>query len=151
MLTLALSLLIACGGDETSTGTDSAATAADDTATGNTGDTQDTDTGPAEVHVLSVQELKAWLDEDKEMLLINVHVPYAGEIPDTDIHIAYTETSELVAEIGDDLSRLTVVYCKTGPMSAQAADDLVALGYRQIYDLPEAMNGWEDAGYELLE
>ncbi len=146
MLTLVLTLF-ACSGDTTTT--DSGTTADSGTTTGTT-DTP-TDTGPAEVHQLSVHELKAWLDEDKDFLFINVHVPYAGEIPGTDVHIAYTDTDALAAEIGSDLNRLTVLYCLTGPMSAKAAQDLVDLGYRNIWDLPEAMNGWEDAGYALSE
>jgi rhodanese-related sulfurtransferase len=141
--------LLACGGDDTTTTGDSAGTTATDSGT--TAGTTDTDTGPAEVHDLSVQELKAWLDDGKDFLFINVHVPHAGEIPGTDVHIAYTDTDDLVAEIGSDLERLTVVYCLSGPMSAQAAGDLVDLGYRDVYDLPEAMNGWEDAGYELSD
>ncbi len=150
MLLAALTLtLLACGGDDTTTATtDSVATTASDSATT---DSTTVDTGPAEVTDLSVQELKAWLDEGKDFLFINVHVPYAGEIPGTDVHIPYTATDDLVAEIGDDLNRLTVLYCLTGPMSAKAAGNLVELGYRNIHDLPEAMNGWEAAGYELSE
>jgi len=143
-MTPLLFLLLACGD---TTGTDSAT---DSATTETTETTETTDTGPAEVHQLSVQDLKAWLDGGEDFLLINVHVPYAGEIPGTDTHIAYTKTSDLAAEIGD-LDRTTVVYCLSGPMSAKAAADLVDLGYRQIYDLPEAMMGWEDAGYELTE
>ncbi len=111
------------------------------------------DSGGAEaeavVHTLTVQELKDWLDGGKDFLLINVHTPYAGEIPGTDVHVPYYDTELLTETIGEDLDTLTVVYCLTGPMSAQASADLVALGYRAIYDLPEAMVGWEAAGYPL--
>ena len=36
-------------------------------------------------------------------------------------------------------------------MSAAAANDLVDLGYTQIWDLPAGMVGWESAGYTLDE
>lgn len=147
MTLILLSLLAACGGDATTSDSD---LSADSGATDLTATDTVVDTGPAQVHTLSVQELKAWLDEGKEMLLINVHVPHAGEIPGTDSHVPYNQPEELVAEIGD-LERLTVVYCLTGPMSAAAAQDLVDLGHRQVFDLPEAMVGWEAAGYALSD
>ena len=85
----------------------------------------------------------------RELLLINTHVPYAGEIPGTDIHIAYTDGSELIAELGDQVDRLVVVYCNTGPMSLTAATTLVDAGYTNVHDLPEGMVGWTAAGYSL--
>ena len=42
-----------------------------------------------------------------------------------------------------------MLYCKTGPMSAIAAADLIDLGYCNIYDMPAGMIGWEAAGYTL--
>lgn len=111
------------------------------------------DTAPPELTEIDADTLAAWLAEEaaetRELLLINTHIPYAGEIPGTDEHIAYTNESGLAEAVGDDADRLTVVYCRTGPMSANAASDLVELGYRAIHDLPGGMNAWEDAGYTL--
>lgn len=152
---LPLGLLAACGSKTTDdTG---AATTADGGSTTDGGAATDggTDGGSdggaatAELHTIDADTLAGWLGDDTDFLLINTHVPYAGDIPGTDLDIAYTDGAELVAAIGDDLDRTTVVYCMSGSMSAQAADTLVAAGYREIYDLTGGMNAWVAAGYDL--
>lgn len=101
-----------------------------------------------EVFEVSSAELDEML-QDKDFELINVHIPRDGEIPGTDVHIAYTDTEGLEEHLGHDLGAKAVLYCKTGPMSAIAAAALVDLGYCRIYDLPAAMTGWEAEGYPL--
>ena len=39
---------------------------------------------------ITVDELKTML-QSKDFVLINVHIPYEGEIPGTDVHIPYNE------------------------------------------------------------
>ena len=98
---------------------------------------------------LTPEELADRLDAGEEFELINVHVPHAGEIPGTDVHIPFTETADLEEHLGGDHTADAVLYCRTGPMSLQATADLVDLGYCRIYDLPAGMVGWEAAGYTL--
>ena len=84
-------------------------------------------------------------------LLINVHVPYAGEIPGTDAHVAYTDLPGLLAVVGADLSQPIVVYCRTDAMALVAGQALVDLGYCAVRYLDGGMNGWEAAGFSLAE
>ena len=109
----------------------------------------DTDPGPAEVRPLDPDTLAGWFDDGEPMLLVNVHTPYAGEIAGTDAHVQHRDTDALVNEIGPDLDRRVVLYCRTGPMSADAAGALAALGYREIWDLQGGMNAWQAAGHAL--
>ncbi|MCA9696500.1 MAG: rhodanese-like domain-containing protein [Myxococcales bacterium] len=161
----ALASLPACAGDdgdsEGSGTTDDAGTTEDGTGD-TTGDTTDTagdttsDTAggatcegvPSMVTEISPDELAAML-ESKDFALINVHIPYAGEIPGTDVHIAYTETAELEAYLGNDHGAKAVLYCQTGPMSAIASAALAELGYCHIYDMPAGMIGWEAEGHPI--
>lgn len=101
-----------------------------------------------ELMKISASELDAMLDT-KDFELINVHVPYAGEIPGTDAHIRYSDTASLEAHLGNDVGAKAVLYCLTGPMSAIAGKALVELGYCQIYDIPAGMVGWEAEGYPV--
>lgn len=85
----------------------------------------------------------------KDFTLINVHVPYDGEIEKTDAFIAYDTVNIDSAGLPSDKSAPIVVYCKTGRMSRIAADELVGLGYKSVYDLTGGMDAWQTAGYRL--
>ena len=82
-------------------------------------------------------------------LLINVHVPYAGQVPGTDTHISYQDLDGLAGYIGTDLETRVVVYCLTNFMALIAGEDLLARGYRAVYYLDGGMRGWEGAGFGL--
>jgi rhodanese-related sulfurtransferase len=131
---------------------DSTAPSADDDATDDDAIDDDTTTAPPEAKLepISPNDLAAAL-EDKDFLLINVHVPYSGEIGGTDTHIAYTEIDELVAYIGPDLGSKVVLYCLSNMMSMSAGNELVDRGYYAVKYLDGGMSAWEAAGYELIK
>jgi len=103
---------------------------------------------PVVTHEVSAEELAEML-ENKDFELINVHVPFVGEIPGTDVHIRYTEIDAIEEYLEYDLERKAFLYCQLGPMSEIAVDAMLERGYCQIWDLPVGMIGWQAAGYPL--
>lgn len=95
---------------------------------------------------ISPGELKIMMG-NKDFSLINVHIPYAGEIPGTDLFIAYNEIGEKL-DLAKD-SKI-VLYCRSGSMSKTAAQSLVELGYTNIFDLEEGMIRWKREGNEII-
>ena len=85
----------------------------------------------------------------KDFLLVNVHIPYEGRIPGTDILMPYNEIDKNLNRLPDDKGARIVVYCMTGPMSAIAAARLVELGYTQVLDLRGGMLALRRQGYPL--
>lgn len=80
--------------------------------------------------------------------VVNVHVPFAGEIEGTDEHIPSDRLGSsrtLPRPPGAEI----LVYCKTGSMSAHVAEALVASGYTNVSVLRGGMDAWREAGYEL--
>ena len=85
--------------------------------------------------------------QQKDFALINVHVPYEGEIVGTDVHLPYTDVAAIEDYLGHAPAAKAVLYCFGGSMSVAAGDALVALGYCQIYDLAGGLVAWKQAGY----
>jgi len=96
---------------------------------------------------VSPTELREMMRQE-DIVLVNTHVPFEGNIPDTDASIPYDE-------IGRNLDRLPgkdakiVLYCRSGSMSAEAAETLVRLGYDDVWDLGGGMIAWKEAGFSL--
>ncbi len=97
---------------------------------------------------ISVETLAQAL-EAKNFTLVNVHIPYEGELPQTDLFIPFNQILANLDKLpGKDAPIL--VYCRSGAMSTVAAQALVQAGYTQVYELDGGFNAWKAAGYELI-
>ncbi len=97
---------------------------------------------------ISVADLQSLL-ENKDFLFINVHVPFAGNIPNTDLSIPFDQIQQNVDKLPEDKDAKIVIYCRSGSMSSVSATELVKLGYTNIWNLEGGFNSWEQAGLQL--
>lgn len=100
--------------------------------------------------LLAPPEFAEYLDQNPDTPVVNVHVPYEGQIEGTDAFVDF-ETIATWEDLSDDLQAPIVLYCRSGNMSAQAAADLSALGYTNIVELKGGMIAWVAEGFELLD
>ena len=103
----------------------------------------DAGSGPEGWIRLSPTELSDRMAQE-DVFLVNVHVPYEGEIPGTDVHIPYTQLADRMDELPAD--QTLVLYCRSGNMSMQAAQDLVAAGRTGFFELDHGFLAWNEAG-----
>ncbi len=97
---------------------------------------------------VSADELQAMM-QDKDFVLINVHVPFAGNIPGTDLSIPYNQIEANQAQLPAEKDAKILVYCRSGAMSAAAAQTLVNMGYTNVWNLSGGMNAWQRSGMSL--
>ncbi len=99
---------------------------------------------------VSPAQLKQML-ASKDFVLINVHVPYAGELAQTDAFIPYTDIEQNLSKLPADKNAKILLYCRSGHMSGIAANTLIKLGYTNIWNLEGGMAAWQNAGYALVQ
>lgn len=97
---------------------------------------------------ISVDELQTML-EDKDFTFINVHIPFEGDIPGTDLSIPFNEIEQNLDQIPSNKDGKLVLYCRSDRMSTIASEDLVNLGYTNVWNLTGGMVAWEQAGLPL--
>jgi phage shock protein E len=99
---------------------------------------------------ITPQELNTML-EKKDFFFVNVHIPYEGELPDTDAFIPFDEIEGHLSEFPQDRDAKIVLYCRSGSMSATAAREMVRLGYTNVYNLDGGFRAWFEAGFEFFQ
>lgn len=103
----------------------------------------------ATFETISSQDLQQML-QHKDFVLVNVHIPYEGEIAQTDAFIPFDQIAANLDKLPAAKTAKIVLYCRSGRMSEIAATTLAGLGYTHVDHLAGGMIGWEAAGQPLL-
>ena len=96
---------------------------------------------------VSVAELQTML-ANKDFTFINVHIPFEGNIANTDLSIPYDQVAQNLDKLPDKDAKI-VLYCRSDRMSNIAAKELVGLGYTNLWNLDAGMVAWEAAGLPI--
>jgi rhodanese-related sulfurtransferase len=87
---------------------------------------------------------------EPDRVTINVHVPYEGDIPGTDLSIPFDQIAQQAAKLPAERSTPLAIYCRRGPMSAIAAAELGSMGYTDVMELQGGMQAWQTSGRPLV-
>lgn len=88
---------------------------------------------------------------DEDIFLIDVHTPEQEHISGTDAVIPYDQLKDRLDELPQDKNAKIVVYCRSGSMSAEAAQTLSEAGYTHVYDVMGGRNEWMQTMNHMAE
>jgi len=89
------------------------------------------------------------LSQNPNAFLLDVHTPEQKHIPGTDEFIPYNEINSSPDKLPKDKNTPILVYCRTGSMSKSASEDLINLGYTNVYDLAGGLNAYREANVKV--
>jgi rhodanese-related sulfurtransferase len=113
---------------------------------------------------ISAEELKKWLDQKKDMLIVDTmpyedsykkqHIPGAVQIefPIPELtQLDEKKKTDLEKLLGPNKDRLIVFYCgfTKCTRSHNAAMWAVKLGYKNVYRYPGGIKAWDEADYPM--
>lgn len=87
--------------------------------------------------------------QNKDFIMMDVHIPEQEHIPGTDYVIPYDEIDKIAAKIPNKNAKV-VLYCRSGGMSKQTAKALAERGYSNILELENGLNEWKAEGKDVL-
>lgn len=103
------------------------------------------DMNGAPYRVVSVAELQTML-ENKNFTMVNVHTPWEGDIPQTDLRLAYDQIEQNLNQLPAEKDAKIVVYCLTSGMAKKAVASLLSQGYTNVWMLDGGTTAWEESG-----
>ncbi len=96
---------------------------------------------PPMVNQLTVDDLKAWMDQGKPHLLIDVRTD--AERATAKIEPSVVLDDALRAQLDEmDRAQTLVFYCHHGSRSQQAASHLLKMGFRDVHNLQGGIEAW---------
>jgi rhodanese-related sulfurtransferase len=107
------------------------------------------------VKYITPQELKKWMNEDKDFVVLDVREPSeiaAGTVDWIELEAIPRGIVDVKAAVGYLKPDVTyVVVCKTGGRATLAGAKLVKLyGFKHVYVLKGGMVGWMKSGYVVV-
>jgi rhodanese-related sulfurtransferase len=91
---------------------------------------------------ISPAELKEWMQQDKDFLLLDVRELFERDAFNIGgMHIPLNEVIKRRQEIPDD--NTVIVYCEKGIRSAIVIERLEGMGYNNLYNLSGGMSAWK--------
>jgi rhodanese-related sulfurtransferase len=98
---------------------------------------------------ISADQFKKLMDQ-KDFTLINVHIPYQGEIDNTDVLIPFNSMDQNKNILPRNKDAKIVVYCMGDHMSYIASEELIKMGYTKVSRLKGGMLAWQKKGGQLV-
>lgn len=85
----------------------------------------------------------------EDVFLLDVHTPEQTHIPGTDAFIPFDQIKDSQSKLPQDKEKPILVYCRSGNMSKTASEELIKLGYQNVYDLEGGIVAFREVNAEV--
>lgn len=99
---------------------------------------------------IEAKDLKKIIDTNPKIILLDVRTEgeYArGKIANS-INLPVDEISDEVEKIIPDKNTFIYVYCLSGSRSVYAVQEMIMLGYKNVFNLTNGLLAWRIAGFK---
>ncbi len=99
---------------------------------------------------ISAQELQKIIDTNPEIILLDVRTPgeyVRGKIANS-INLPVDEVSDEIEKIIPDKNASVYVYCLSGSRSVYAVEEMMMLGYKNVFNLTNGLLAWRIGGFK---
>jgi len=105
---------------------------------------------PENLKMINAKDLDMTMKQ-KDILLVDVHIPKQAHIVGTDFHAPFYKIDDYLEKFPITKDSAIYLYCESGPMGNWAARTLFDLGYTNIYNLSGGADAWIESGREVIE
>lgn len=98
---------------------------------------------------ISAQELQKVINTNPEIILLDVRTTeeyVRGKIANS-INLPVDEVADKVGKIIPDKNASVYVYCLSGSRSVYAVQEMMTLGYKNVFNLTNGLLAWRIAGF----
>lgn len=90
------------------------------------------------------------LAKDDEVFVLDVHTPEQKHLPNTNAFVPYDQISRNLSVLPKNKQTPILVYCRSGSMSKIAAEELIKMGYKTVYDLEGGANAYKESHAQVV-
>lgn len=107
-------------------------------------------------HQPSVPEVEAEkvfedINSQKDIIILDVRTPQEllrGKISES-INVPVDEIEEQVERVAPDKNRTTYVYCLSGSRSGVAVEQMIKMGYKNVFSMTSGILAWRAKNYPM--
>jgi rhodanese-related sulfurtransferase len=104
--------------------------------------------------VVNIDQGLELIENEKKLQLIDVRTPgeYSEGHLENSINIDIYDFENFEIEVNKlSKDQPVLIYCKSGSRSKEATDQLIALGFEEVYDLQGGITKWISSGLETVK
>lgn len=105
----------------------------------------------SQIPSVSVIDLKQAIDTKRKLFILDVRTPQEfsrGRIAGS-VNLPVAQVKENVEQFIHDKDELIYVYCLSGSRSSVAVKNMIKLGYKNVYNVKNGLQAWQERHFAL--